>query len=267
MTISSSSCTTPPKTPSSSFISLLTYSMAPGERTPRDVARALRSPCAVHRRVDRPVEGSWVRGEGGRARELRGMFAQALFREDVVSACDPPISAEKAAKATTEKARDDARAALDSYRRTVFPAYETAINLYLQHFNAGFRVGSVASTNTRSGSSCTYNVVINSEPVPVGGPEQAGNPSFRNTLSAGDRSTLALAFFSRRSIKIRISANGSLLWMIRLQASMNTDSWQRCKRCVGSPEERSKWLFYRTTSRSPVGFGKGQIATTAAHSK
>jgi wobble nucleotide-excising tRNase len=116
------------------------------------------------------------------------------FTADVVSASDAYI-AEKADKATTEKARDDARAALDSYRRTVFPAYETAINLYLQRFNAGFRVGSVTSTNTRSGSSCTYNVVINSEPVPIGGPEQAGNPSFRNTLSAGDRSTLALAFF------------------------------------------------------------------------
>jgi wobble nucleotide-excising tRNase len=43
---------------------------------------------------------------------------------------------------------------------------------------------------------CTYNVVINNTPIPVTGSEPApGQPSFRNTLSAGDRNTLALAFF------------------------------------------------------------------------
>jgi wobble nucleotide-excising tRNase len=48
--------------------------------------------------------------------------------------------------------------------------------------------------NTRGGSSCTYNVVINSVPVALTA-SAAGEPSFRNTLSAGDRNTLALAFF------------------------------------------------------------------------
>jgi hypothetical protein len=46
---------------------------------------------------------------------------------------------DKAAKATAEQARDAARNALDTYRENVFPNYETAINLYLQRFNAGFR--------------------------------------------------------------------------------------------------------------------------------
>jgi wobble nucleotide-excising tRNase len=102
---------------------------------------------------------------------------------------------EKAAKATTEDERDRTRTALDSYRRTVFANYQTAVNLYLQRFNAGFRLDSVTSTNTRGGPTCTYNVVINNRPVAVGGDAAPGEPSFRNVLSSGDRSTLALGFF------------------------------------------------------------------------
>ena len=47
------------------------------------------------------------------------------------------------------------------------------------------------SVNIRGGSSCTYNVVINNVGISV---TASTGPSFRNTLSAGDRNTLALAF-------------------------------------------------------------------------
>ncbi|MDB5674569.1 MAG: hypothetical protein JWM65_1551 [Sphingomonas bacterium] len=100
--------------------------------------------------------------------------------------------AEKDAKATTEAARAGARTALDNYRQHVFPTYEAAINIYLTRFNAGFRLGGVGSVNNRGGSSATYNVLINNLPVPL--TADAG-PSFRTSLSAGDRNTLALAFF------------------------------------------------------------------------
>ena len=104
--------------------------------------------------------------------------------------------AEKEAKADTERQRDEVRAELDQHRATAFPAFQTAINLYLQRFNAGFRLGSVTPANIRGGATCTYNVLINNRPIPVaGGTPEPGEPSFRNTLSSGDRSTLALAFF------------------------------------------------------------------------
>ncbi len=99
---------------------------------------------------------------------------------------------EKQAKTDTETLRDQARAALDQYRLAVFPAYQTAINDYLGRFNAGFRIGAVASVNNRAGSSANYNVVINNTSVAL---TAVDGPSFRNTLSAGDRNTLALAFF------------------------------------------------------------------------
>lgn len=104
--------------------------------------------------------------------------------------------AEKEAKVDTERQRDEVRAELDQHRETAFPAFQTAINLYLQRFNVGFRLGSVTPGNIRGGATCTYNVLINDRPIPVaGGTPEPGEPSFRNTLSSGDRSTLALAFF------------------------------------------------------------------------
>jgi len=103
--------------------------------------------------------------------------------------------AEKVAKASAEQRRDAARAALNQYRETIFPAYQTAINEYLRRFNAGFRLSQITPQNTRGGSACTYNVLINNQPILIGASAPPGTPSFRNSLSAGDRNTLALAFF------------------------------------------------------------------------
>lgn len=120
---------------------------------------------------------------------------QARHTPATAALCDDYLT-EKAAKAKTEQLRDQARAELNQYRTNVFPGYQAAINVYLRRFNAGFRLDSVTPANTRSGPTCTYNVVINETPVPVtGGDPPPGEPSFSNTLSAGDRNTLALAFF------------------------------------------------------------------------
>ena len=118
---------------------------------------------------------------------------KARYSAEVATLCDEYL-AEKASKARTEGLRDQARAALDAYRQTIFPAYENAINDYLRRFNAGFRLSHVSSVNTRGGSTCTYSVLINNIPVPIAGGNGAG-PSFRNMLSSGDRNALALAFF------------------------------------------------------------------------
>ena len=104
--------------------------------------------------------------------------------------------AEKTAKAATETLRDQARTTLENYRANIFPNYQAAINRYLVRFNAGYSLDSVTATNTRGGSTCTYNVIINNTAVAIaGGNPQPGEHAFKNTLSAGDRNTLALAFF------------------------------------------------------------------------
>lgn len=129
---------------------------------------------------------------GALNRDLQLLKAvKARHSQPVATLCQSYLN-EKAAKAATEAQREQARAALDNYRQNIFPSYETSINSYLQKFNAGFRLGSVGPVNTRAGSACQYNVVINNVAV---SPTAATGPSFRNTLSAGDRNTLALAFF------------------------------------------------------------------------
>ncbi|MFV1737623.1 MULTISPECIES: AAA family ATPase [Phaeobacter] len=139
--------------------------------------------------VKEQAAGADVAALGGDLARLKAV--QARHTAEIAVLCGQYL-AEKDAKTATERLRDQARAALDQYRQNIFPAYEAAINVYLQRFNAGFRLGSVASVNNRGGSSATYNVVINNMPVALTGDD---GPSFRNTLSAGDRNTLALAFF------------------------------------------------------------------------
>jgi wobble nucleotide-excising tRNase len=123
---------------------------------------------------------------------------KARFALTTATLCNEYL-AEKDARAATEALHRQARQALDQHREAVFPAYQTAINTYLLRFNAGFRLHSVTSANPGGRPSCNYSLVINGvqgTPVTVGvGNPPAGTPTFKNTLSAGDRNTLALAFF------------------------------------------------------------------------
>ncbi len=118
---------------------------------------------------------------------------------EIAPLCQDYIN-EKDAKAQTESERDQTRIELDEYRNTVFPKIESRVNYYLNRFNAGFRIGSLKprGTGRGTGSTCDYSVVINDSSINVGSNNPStGNykPSFRNSLSAGDRNTLALAFF------------------------------------------------------------------------
>jgi wobble nucleotide-excising tRNase len=126
----------------------------------------------------------------GRFHAIRARAAQ-----DMVDRCTAYRAALEA-KTRAEQGRDAARQALDHYRDGVFPASQASINEYLGRFGAGFRLRAVSSANIGTGSVCNYDVLINNIPVAVAGGQVApGAPSFRNTLSAGDRTTLALSFF------------------------------------------------------------------------
>ncbi len=150
----------------------------------------------ANRSIEVAKERAAIANSNVLAQDLARLRATRARHEPAIAAvCDLYLE-ERAAKEATERQRDEAKAALEQHRVSVFPGYQTAINLYLARFNAGFRLDSVTYGNTRGGPTCTYNVLINNTPVPVGGAEPApGAPSFRSTLSAGDRNTLALAFF------------------------------------------------------------------------
>ena len=124
---------------------------------------------------------------------IRLRAIRARFTPEIAALCTDYLQ-EKTAKAVTEQLRNDARTELNEYRDGIFPDYQNAINDYLRRFNAGFRLSSVSSVNTRGGSSCSYSVLINKVEVPLS-PAHDATPSFKNTLSSGDRNVLALAFF------------------------------------------------------------------------
>jgi wobble nucleotide-excising tRNase len=96
--------------------------------------------------------------------------------------------------ATIEKQR--ARLELDRYTESVFARYQDDINDLLDRFGAGFSIGDTQGRYPGGTPSASFKIVINETPVDLGdGDTPEDRPSFRNTLSAGDRSALALAFF------------------------------------------------------------------------
>src|SRR5690606_27209116 len=79
---------------------------------------------------------------------------------------------------------------------TVFPNWQTSINTYLSRLGAGFTVVRIEAQPTGGRPSCVYRLVVNGHEVTVGANTAApGSHTFKTALSAGDRNTLALAFF------------------------------------------------------------------------
>ena len=157
-----------------------------------EVADLSNSLSACNAAIGRVKEQAMAANVATLAADLTKLNAAKARHEPATAALCAQYAAEKVAKKKTEGLRDQARTALDQYRQTVFPAYETSINEYLRRFNAGYRIGSVASVNNRGGSSANYHVLINDVVVSL---TEENGPCFKNTLSAGDRNTLALAFF------------------------------------------------------------------------
>ncbi|MDA7999874.1 MAG: AAA family ATPase [Alphaproteobacteria bacterium] len=91
-----------------------------------------------------------------------------------------------------KKAKKD----LDDYTGEVIGNYEGTINILLKRFRAGFSIKNSGKEYIGGKPSSVYQIQINEHPVDLG---DANTPysqhSFRTTLSAGDKSTLALAFF------------------------------------------------------------------------
>ena len=99
-----------------------------------------------------------------------------------------------------KKAIDDRkveiRAQLDQHTNNVMKPYERRINHYLDAFNADFRITETQHSYPGGTAASSYQLVINNTPIDLGdGRTPPDRPSFKNTLSSGDRTTLALAFF------------------------------------------------------------------------
>jgi wobble nucleotide-excising tRNase len=101
-----------------------------------------------------------------------------------------------AAKRHIERDKEQTRDELDRYTAAIFRSYQIAINDYLHRFNADFQIADVAADHAGGRPGSRYHIIINETPVQLGDENTPpGTVCFRNTLSAGDRSALALAFF------------------------------------------------------------------------
>jgi wobble nucleotide-excising tRNase len=114
---------------------------------------------------------------------------------DVAALCTA-YSAHVTEKEGIDECKEAVRKDLDAHTATVVAPYELRINHYLNAFNAGFRIAQTRHAYPSGIATSSYQLVINEIAVDVGdGKTPADEPSFKNTLSAGDRTTLALAFF------------------------------------------------------------------------
>jgi wobble nucleotide-excising tRNase len=121
------------------------------------------------------------------------------YDSDSITACKELLVAEQARK-QFEKDKDDAKAALEKYAKTVFDKYEDRINELLDNFGAGFQIGDTKSRYAGGLPSSQYNLVINNISVDLGDPNDSPDEcGFRNTLSGGDKFTLASSFFIARA--------------------------------------------------------------------
>lgn len=119
------------------------------------------------------------------------------FSDEIAPICEDFIQ-EKVARTRTVSERDEATEKLGEYRTNVFPELQEGVNEYLQRFNAGFRIVSLKPANIGrgSGSTCNFHLFINETRIAVKRTNKTqGGASFRNSLSAGDRTALALALF------------------------------------------------------------------------
>ena len=116
------------------------------------------------------------------------------FEEPFASQCEELIKLQNK-KNEIENEKETLKEKLDKYGEETIEKYQDSINKYLELFNAGIQIGEVKQ-NYVGGVNANFQIKINDTLVKLGDAKSPKNqPSFSNTLSSGDKSTLALAFF------------------------------------------------------------------------
>lgn len=95
-----------------------------------------------------------------------------------------------------EKNKKQIKSDLDTYTKTIFSKYEEKINFHLKLCGASFTITDYKSSFLGGKPSSNFALTINGCKVDLGNDKSpTSKPSFSNTLSEGDKSCLAFAFF------------------------------------------------------------------------
>ncbi|MDD9801973.1 MAG: AAA family ATPase [Deltaproteobacteria bacterium] len=116
------------------------------------------------------------------------------FDPEVVQACNDYQAALKE-KDRLQGEKEAVRRELSEHDEKIFPRYQKSINEHLQRFGTGFRIKKSQRSDRGKTRSFQYCLEINNTIFDLGRSRTTLGPSFKNTLSSGDKSALALAFF------------------------------------------------------------------------
>ena len=132
-------------------------------------------------------------------KELRRLRNIQIRAEPAVAAQCDALREKWDAKKKLEAEKKEGKKKLEAVAESVLAKYEKSINLYLANFGANFRIVGTKPNFAGGKASSTYQISINNVALDLGDSRTPrGTPCFRTALSAGDKSTLALAFFLAR---------------------------------------------------------------------
>lgn len=128
--------------------------------------------------------------------ELKILIARKFRHTEEGKAAAKSYEDATADKARIEVAKQEAKDMLAEYNETAIDTYRQSVNDMLGRFGATFRLSEVKIEYAGGKPRAGFALEIRGVEVDLGNEKTPpGVPCFRNTLSSGDRSTLAFAFF------------------------------------------------------------------------
>ena len=129
-------------------------------------------------------------------RELKTLQAVKRRHDGETRTVVKELKEREATKRRIAKEKADEKKKLNEHGRAITEMLGRTINSYLGRLNAGFKIDYREPNYQGKEPAASYQILINDVPVsPRSASPGLADASFRNTLSAGDKSTLALALF------------------------------------------------------------------------
>ncbi len=140
------------------------------------------------------LEGADLGAEKRRLIRLR--HTKRRYSPDVADLCERYKQA-KLKSQEYEQQISETREDIDKAIDDLFVTYKDKVNEFLESLGAEFTIGEFARTRDKTSVRLrNYGLVISGEHVDVGNPQTpVDEASFKNTMSAGDRRSLAFAYF------------------------------------------------------------------------
>lgn len=128
---------------------------------------------------------------------MRLKNTKTRFSEEVVAFCDS-YSVLQGEKGALEQEKEDKKLKLQEQTQHTLRQYQDRINQYLQRLGADFEIVGATEQHYGGVPRIQYYLSIRGQEVNLEADDSSAAPSFKNTLSSGDKTTLALTFFLAR---------------------------------------------------------------------